>query len=853
MSPSREWRARSSSIDLAFGHGPHLSLLASAPEGSLVSLNAEPMMHGDTPSRRVVTILARFLAVIALLVVGVGIPVAVVSTVGPPWPSAEQWSRLRADGRVDAATAVRIGLAMTAVLWAWFCATALHEALTVVVERHRSDDDGRGGRAVPVRSSGSWIRRLVRLAIMGGAATAVALGVASLGSPSSNPPVRVSPTADSVAASTTVTSTDPVSGSSVTTAAGSSVVDPVASGDGSSVLMSTEPASRWPVAALGSLAVAGVVAELGRRRRRVLRATIPGDVVAIPSVALADVEEAVRGLAAGEDMARVDFALAAASRALGVAGSGPLLVLAGVGGDVRMLPSIPARPDDGVWNLDPRDGWWVVHESVDLLSLAAAAGPAPAPARLVELGRLVGSSPRTDGARVMVDLERMGRLDVCGGGAADVARALCIGLAATDRCGGSRIVTLGLGRAVDWSPSVHDSSDRGEWESDLALAPAKGGEASCEPWFGVLPRDEVTACPRDLLERATALITWSDVDGGARSGSTPALVMRGDAATLTPWGLELIPVRATAEMAEVVADLVLAPVVESLNAAADDITEVGEASVSVPTSTLVSPPRTAPEDRAASPAGPAFVVRLLGPVRVESLDGTVVEFERSKALELVAWLATHRSRPTRGRARAALWEVDVRSATFHNVISDARRSMMRVVFPPEGEEWIGRADSEVLPLHASVVCDLDLLERALAECDDLDDTAAVALLLPAVDLLEGAPFSGTDYLWSDAEGISSAAVLAATSAATELARRCLALGDVHGVFAATGRGLMVLPGHEELVSLRMRAHDTAGDRAGVRDEWERYLRVLAADAWPGDGDGATPPPKMLALRRALLP
>jgi len=49
------------------------------------------------------------------------------------------------------------------------------------------------------------------------------------------------------------------------------------------------------------------------------------------------------------------------------------------------------------------------------------------------------------------------------------------------------------------------------------------------------------------------------------------------------------------------------------------------------------------------------------------------------------------------------------------------------------------------------------------------------------------------------------------------------------------------------------AHDAAGDRAGVRDEWERYLRVLAADAWPGDGDAATPPPKMLALRRTLLP
>ena len=254
-----------------------------------------------------------------------------------------------------------------------------------------------------------------------------------------------------------------------------------------------------------------------------------------------------------------------------------------------------------------------------------------------------------------------------------------------------------------------------------------------------------------------------------------------------------------------------------------------------------------------APVGPAFVVRLLGPVRVESSDGVVVEFERSKALELVAWLATHRSRPTRGRARAALWEVDVRSATFHNVISDARRSMARLVAPPEGEEWIARSDMEILPLHSSVVCDLELVEHALSVCSGLDDTEAIAVLRPVVELLEGSPFSGTDYLWSDAEGIASAAVLAATSAATQLALRCLALGDVQGVFSATGHGLAVLPGHEELVSLRMRAHAEAGDRAGVRDEWERYLRILAADAWPGDGDGVTPPPKLLALRRTLLP
>ena len=52
-----------------------------------------------------------------------------------------------------------------------------------------------------------------------------------------------------------------------------------------------------------------------------------------------------------------------------------------------------------------------------------------------------------------------------------------------------------------------------------------------------------------------------------------------------------------------------------------------------------------------------------------------------------------------------------------------------------------------------------------------------------------------------------------------------------GVFWATGRGLLVLPGHEELIGLRMRAYAQRGDLAGVRNEWEVYERAIHADPW----------------------
>ena len=91
-------------------------------------------------------------------------------------------------------------------------------------------------------------------------------------------------------------------------------------------------------------------------------------------------------------------------------------------------------------------------------------------------------------------------------------------------------------------------------------------------------------------------------------------------------------------------------------------------------------------------------------------------------------------------------------------------------------------------------------------------------------------------------------MLLATSAATELAAHLLSMGDIDGVFWATGQGLKVLPGHEELIALRMRAQRRAGDLSGVRQEWECYERVLDADPW-GDGE---PAPKLVMLRRELL-
>ena len=243
-----------------------------------------------------------------------------------------------------------------------------------------------------------------------------------------------------------------------------------------------------------------------------------------------------------------------------------------------------------------------------------------------------------------------------------------------------------------------------------------------------------------------------------------------------------------------------------------------------------------------------IVVSLLGGVEVRDADGRPGSFERSKTVELIAWLATHRERATRSGARTALWELDVRDATFANVVSEARRGLARLVAPPAGEEWVARTLTEQLPLHEAVVTDADLVEDRLAHARLVPPGEAIEALRPAVAMIRDMPFAGTSYLWPDAEGITSNLVLLAITAASEFAGHALSMGDTEGVFWATAHGLKVLPGHEELIGLRMQAHARAGDLAGVRQEWESYERVLIADAW-SDGE---PAPKLLTLRRELL-
>ncbi len=225
-----------------------------------------------------------------------------------------------------------------------------------------------------------------------------------------------------------------------------------------------------------------------------------------------------------------------------------------------------------------------------------------------------------------------------------------------------------------------------------------------------------------------------------------------------------------------------------------------------------------------------FVVRLLGPIDVIDRDGRAVAIERTKSTELLAWLALHRRGATRSSARAAIWSAEVSDATLSNVVSGARRALSRHL-PDVAADWLGAPHAELLQLDPRVVSDLDLFQRHLLDAERSSGAARARALGSALALVRGAPLLGSNYRWADDEALTSSLTLSVVDAARDLAESALRSGDDMAVLRAAAAGLSVLPGHEELIALRLRAHHAAGRHAALRSEWEAYSRAALADGW----------------------
>ena len=586
---------------------------------------------------------------------------------------------------------------------------------------------------------------------------------------------------------------------------------------------------------LAALLSAGALAAVRVGRRRRLEGSRPGDALPVPTFEQTRTELQLRTLRADERVARVDLALRAAAHDLAAQHATVLAVTVGERGEVRLHLRGAAVPGDARWQLDVLRCTWTLGAQVSLAELGLAAGDTlqPCPALWH-----VGNSP--DGGDVYVDVEAWGVVAIDSPAATAVLSAAVASFAYSPFREQSKLLVAGV--ASD--PRLPDVERLGDVADALPVAVgAAAGVALAARHASTL---ELRAAAMGEAYEPTVLVIDAPIDidqlaeiGGGRGlavvlrGAVDApCVLRatGDVHVLDPLGIEVRPVGLDATQVRAVVDLVQAAT-EPLTAAEPTV------------DTFIDVTRTSYEEPEWD-----LMVKVLGPVDVVSAAGTRVEFDRAKALELVVWLSQHRQRPTRSSARAELWDVGVRDASFANVVSEARRAMARAVPPPEGEEWIGRTLTDDLPLHPRVVTDAELLALRVTAARSMPRSIALEVLREGLAMVTDLPFAGTSYLWPDAGGHTSSLVLLATGAATQLAEWYLEADDIDGVFWATGFGLRVLPGHEELIALRMRAHAARGDLAGVRQEWETYERSLLADSW----SLAAPSPKLTTLRRDLL-
>jgi LysM repeat protein len=606
--------------------------------------------------------------------------------------------------------------------------------------------------------------------------------------------------------------------------------------------------SPWRGIGAAVLMSAGVYGLVQARRRSALRSAPKGARLRAPGEREAQTLRALGGASPALLMARLDVAVRAGAPALAADNAALRWLTLAADGTIWLRPTAPTTPEPP-WRIDLDSDEWVLPASVDIVELAdRARGVAfPCPT-LVALGR-------TARGELFVDLEQIGVLVVDDADrAADISRQIVASLAVSPFAMGVSLLTVGveeaahldcvaaeavddvgaaLGRAVACSSSTAAEIDG--VDSTFALRVRSDGE-TWDPTVLVASGVELDARQSaELVARARPGHGLAAFVGHPLDGAGATLRRLGLGWALDPFGIEVIVAGLSEEAIEAVAEVVVA-------ASEPLIPEP------IPFSGGAGDRRPATAGTFVEPEW-ALLVQTLGHVGVVTADGAAVPFERSKALELVVWLGLHRRHATRVRARTALWEIDVRDNTFLNVVSDARRAMARSVEPPAGEQWIGRKANDQLPLHPLVITDVDLLSARLDAARGCPAHEAIDLLRPGVELIWGMPFADTAYTWVDTEGLGSALALLVTTATTELAGWFLQVGDIEGVFWATGCGLKVIPGHEELIALRMRAHADQGDMAGVRNEWAAYERALNADLWAGECE---PSPKLVALRRKLL-
>ncbi|WP_375424471.1 LysM peptidoglycan-binding domain-containing protein [uncultured Friedmanniella sp.] len=609
-----------------------------------------------------------------------------------------------------------------------------------------------------------------------------------------------------------------------------------------------------PLAGIGGLLAAGLVAGLLRRRGLQLQARPVGRRIVHPPASTQRLEVALGRRQRPLTLRTLDQAL----RAIGAhcrAQQLPLpalrLVLVGeeqielVMAEADGPAPVPFRVEGRSWRLDAGDAGYL--RSVPGADEALRPWPS-----LVTLGRDARDR------QVLVDLEGLGllQLEAENEAAAGVLAALTVDLSFSPWAEEIIVTTVGGSDRLPAALGRHDVTHTSDVDHLLARLERRAAEQRrhqphpvlgqhrldpdlADPWTPevVLVHDPVTADQRRRLQQVVLdepRVTIAAVVVGHDAGAPWTLRWEAGArgAVLLPDDLPLRPARLEPDEAEAVLQLVegtgrtdttpapwwAGQVVEP-ERPPDNVTYLGsrfgEETATTEDGGEVAAQAARRIDGADAVDHPTLL--LLGPVELLGATGPLPPRAAKQCLEYCAWLLEHPGRTAQGMAAALA------------VAEGTRRSNMSRLRSWLGEGGDGRAylpDAYTgrIALHPSVSSDWQRLQILTATgVDRAGDDA----LRAALQLVRGAPLAdAAPGQWHWAEELRTDMISCVRDVGVELTRRALDQGDLDLARWAAARALVAAPGDEQLLTARIRTEHLAGNPA----ETERLTLQLAAQA-----------------------